>query len=69
MHVTIAHLSNKPNDFKICLTCGCFNWYENKMCHSCSSTKFRDATQKDVDDYIKVREKDQHFCMECEIEA
>jgi ribosomal protein L40E len=70
MHVTIGYLLSKPRDFKICLNCGCFNWYENETCHTCGSKRFRKATQRDVDSYAKFRdENDEHFCMECEIDV
>ncbi|MHA1832364.1 MAG: hypothetical protein ACTSV7_00095 [Candidatus Baldrarchaeia archaeon] len=69
MHVTIAYLVSKPEDFKICLRCGAFNWYENEQCVDCFYTKFRKCTEKDVEEYIKVRSKDEHFCDECEIDV
>jgi len=70
MHCAIGYLLAKPRDFKICLRCGAFNWYENESCHSCGFTRFRKATQKDVEEYVKYREEhDEHFCDECEIDV
>jgi len=70
MHVTLGYLLSKPSDFKICLNCGAFNWYENEECHSCGGTEFREATRKDVDSYYRYREEnDEHCCEECEIDV
>jgi len=70
MHVTLGYLTAKPEDFKVCLNCGAFNWYENEICHSCGKSRFRPATQKDVNRYYEQRKSnDEHCCEECEIDV
>jgi len=29
----LAYVEVKPNDFKICNSCGALNWYENESSH------------------------------------
>jgi len=71
MRVTIGYLVAKPEDFKLCLSCGCINWYENEVCHSCQGTRFTKNLRKvkrAIRNYVKYREEhDEHFCDECEI--
>ena len=69
MHVTVGHLVSKPEDFKVCLRCGAFNWYENEKCINCRHTRFRKAKDRDIEAYIAVRSRDEHFCDECELEV
>ena len=70
MRVSVEYLLSKPEDFKVCKNCGCFNWYERISCHNCGSGTFRRATEDDVESYVETREKeDEHFCLECEIDV
>ncbi|MEM3453342.1 MAG: hypothetical protein QW835_06950 [Candidatus Hadarchaeum sp.] len=69
MHVTVGYLLAKAADFKVCLSCFTFNWYENDTCVCCGEAKFRKATKKDVGAYVRARKGDEHFCEECEIEV
>ena len=66
--MTVGYLVSKPHDFKVCRRCGSFNWYENRYCASCG-TRFRRAVEGDVEEYLKVRGQDEHFCDECEIDV
>lgn len=69
MHVTVGYLISKPEDFKICTRCRSLNWYENESCVNCGNGRFRRATEKDVAAYVKARERDEHFCEECEVDV
>jgi ribosomal protein L40E len=69
MHTTVGYLASKPEDFKICHGCGAINWYERERCHSCGGRAFRRVKERDIQSYIEVRSRDEHFCEECEIEC
>ena len=70
MHVTLGYLAAKPRDFKICLNCGAFNWYENDSCIICGSKSFRKATRRDIEEYVSYRQQHyEHCCDECEIDV
>ncbi len=49
MRHSIERMLSKPNDYKRCRHCGCWNWYENDECINCGHTKFRKVNTKDIE--------------------
>lgn len=50
MKHTLDYILSKPTDFKQCVNCGAFNWYENEDCVTCydEPKQFKDITKQDV---------------------
>ncbi len=49
LHHTIDRILSKWWDYKICLNCGSWNWYENRECVNCQGDQFRKASRKDAE--------------------
>jgi len=41
MQHNVDSILTKPDDYKLCKSCGVINWYENKQCHACKSFIFK----------------------------
>lgn len=58
MHHTLDRIANKPTDYKLCLHCGEFNWYENEHCVSCRNEITSDETLNEKSErIISLREE------------
>jgi recombinational DNA repair protein RecR len=40
MEHTLARIFGQIHKHKVCLACGCINWYENEYCHNCANPTF-----------------------------
>lgn len=52
METQLSNLLVKPNDYKLCRSCGVVNWYENEFCHFCEHEKFQEIGDN-VQEYYK----------------
>lgn len=65
MHNTIGRIAGKINDYKICISCGQINWYENDYCINCDTIPyFRPMTEQDAEMLLRDYNDD-----ECEIDV
>lgn len=49
MDVRLDKIMIKPQDFKLCKTCGDISWYKNTMCRDCGSNEFKSNGEGIVD--------------------
>lgn len=49
----LDRIKRNPEDYKFCERCGRINWYENEKCISCRCEDFMEATENDIEDFVK----------------
>ena len=54
MRHTVDRMLSKPSDYKICMECGTWNWYENDECIRCGHSKFRKTNSRDTDAFREI---------------
>ncbi|RDU52703.1 hypothetical protein CQA49_07235 [Helicobacter sp. MIT 00-7814] len=59
MTTLLSVIYTKASDYKICNSCGCFNFYDRDFCHECGETSFddslervQDETRREIDFYF-----------------
>ena len=53
MFHTLNSIAGSKQDYKVCKSCGCVNWYENKSCHNCNTNIFKKMTQSWIEYELK----------------